>query len=292
MSAEDGKSPAVHAVKKREFKLEVSLSGVIEAENMTPVSIEAESWKSLTVLEAVEHGARVKQGDSLLKLDMEGIDEAIAELQNAQKVSELSLALARAELKSLEKMTPLELAAAECAKQTAEEDPKRFLKEQRPLSEKSARFSLKSSEHNLEYVAEELKQLEKMYNADDLTEETEEIILKRARNDVDRARFNLELAKSRTAETLETSLPRQETAMKEAARREAVALEKAKIALPLAPTKARLNLEKLELSHQQSAAKLAKLKADRERMLVKAPADGIVYYGHCEHGKWTTGKLQ
>ncbi len=141
-------------------------------------------------------------------------------------------------------------------------------------------------------MTEELKQLEKMYNADDLTEETEEIILKRARNDVDRARFNLELAKSRTAETLETSLPRQETAMKEAARREVVALEKAKIALPLAPTKARLNLEKLELSHRQSAAKLAKLKTDRERMLVKSPADGIVYYGQCEHGKWTTGKLQ
>ncbi len=136
LSAEDDNSPAVHTVKKREFKLEVSLSGVIEAENMTPVSIEAESWKSLTVLEAVEHGARVKQGDSLLKLDMEGIDEAIAELENAQEVSELSLALARAELKSLEKMTPLELAAAERAKQTAEEDLKRFLKEQRPLSER------------------------------------------------------------------------------------------------------------------------------------------------------------
>ena len=37
------------------------------------------------MLEAVEHGARVKQGDSLVKLDMEGIDEAIAGLENDQK---------------------------------------------------------------------------------------------------------------------------------------------------------------------------------------------------------------
>ena len=127
-------------------------------------------------------------------------------------MSELSLALARAELKSLEKMAPLEMAAAQRAKQTAEEDLKRFLERQRPFERKSARFSLKSSEHNLEYRTEELKQLEKMYKADDLTEETEEIILKRARNDVDQAKFGLELAKSRATETLgRISLPRQET---------------------------------------------------------------------------------
>jgi len=250
-----------------------------------------EAWKSLTVLDAVEHGSRVKAGDSLATLDLEGIDEAIAELENDQKVGELSLKLAKAELKTLEAMAPVDLAAAERAKQVAEEDLQRFLERQRPLSEKSAKFSLKSSEHNLEYQEEELKQLERMYKADDLTEDTEEIILKRARNDVDQAKFGLELAQSRSRETLETSLPRQETAMKEAARREIAAFEKAKTSLPLAPTKAKLNLEKLELAHRQGAGRLAKLKADRERMLVKAPAAGIVYYGHCEHGKWTTGNL-
>ena len=139
LSAEDGKSPAVHAVKKREFKLEVSLSGVIEAENMTPVSIEAESWKSLTVLEAVEHGARVKQGDSLLKLDMEGIDEAIAELQNAQKVSELSLALAprRTQIARENDAAGTGRGRAHHQANGRRRNLKRFLKEQRPLSEKS-----------------------------------------------------------------------------------------------------------------------------------------------------------
>jgi multidrug efflux pump subunit AcrA (membrane-fusion protein) len=289
--AAEAKQPATHTAKKSDFKIEVSLAGVFESQKMTPVSLSVEAWKSLTVLDAVEHGARVKAGDSLVKLDLEGIDETIAELENDQKVGELSLELAKAELKSLEAMAPIDLAAAERAKQVAEEDFKRFLERQRPLSEKSARFSLKSSEHNLEYQEEELKQLEKMYKADDLTEDTEEIILKRARNDVDQAKFGLELAQSRSRETLETSLPRQETALKEAARRESAAFDKAKIALPLAPTKARLNLEKLELAHRLGAVKLTKLKADRERMLVKAPVAGIVYYGHCEHGKWTTGNL-
>ena len=39
------------------------------------------------------------------------------------------------------------------------------------------------------------------------TEETEEIILKRARNDVERAIFSLEQTRSRTLETLDVTLP-------------------------------------------------------------------------------------
>lgn len=290
-AAEEEKAAEVHTVKKGAFEHEVSLAGVIEAQNMAPVTIQTEIWKTLTVLDAVEHGARVKQGDALAKLDMEGINAEIADRENEQRAGELSLALARAELKSAEELAPIDLAAAERAKQTADEDLKRFLERQRPLGEKSARFALESSQHSLEYQEEELKQLEKMYQADDLTEETEEIILKRARNDVDQARFSVELTKSRTDETLETSLPRLEMAYKEVARREAVALERAKVSLPLGPTKARLSLQMLELNQRQGADRLAKLKADRERMLLKAPADGIVYYGHCERGKWSTNHL-
>ena len=289
--AEEAKSPAVHTVKKSAFKIEVSLAGVFEAQNMTPVTLQTESWKTLTVLDAVEHGARVKKGDSLVKLDMDGIDEEIREQENDQQVGELALTLARAELKSLEATTPIDLAAAERAKQVADENLKRFLEKQRPLDEKLAKFLLAMSQHNLEYVEEELKQLEKMYKADDLTEETEEIILKRARNDVDQARFSVELAESRSNETLEMYLPRQETALKELARREAVSLERAQAALPLGPTTSKLHLQKLELSQRLGAATLAKLKADRERMLVKAPADGILYYGSCERGKWSTSNL-
>lgn len=290
-AAEDEKAPKVHTVKKGAFKHEISLAGVIEAQNMTPVTIQTEVWKTLTVLDAVEHGARVKKGDSLARLDLDGINAEIADQENAQKSGELALTLARAELKSTEEITPIDLAAAERAKQVADEDLKRFLEFQRPLNEKSARFALKISEQNLEYQNEELKQLEKMYKADDLTEETEEIILKRARNDVDQAKFGVELAQSRTNETLETSLPRQEIALKEAARREAVALERAKSSLPLGPTRARLNLQMLELSQRQGANRLTKLKSDRERMSVKAPVDGIVYYGRCERGKWSTANL-
>jgi HlyD family secretion protein len=62
-----------------------------------------------------------------------------------------------------------------------------------------------------------------------------------------------------------------------------------KITLPLAMSKQRLEFEKLKAQRTQSEEKLNKLLADREAMTVKAPCDGIVYYGKCTRGKWTTG---
>lgn len=293
-AAAKASTKSTYQVKKGPLKIEVKLDGVFEAREMTPLSIDAEVWTKLTVLEAAPHGTRVEAGQTLLSLDREEIDTSIADLEALQKLSELTIQLARAELKDAEAELPVDLAAAERAKRTADEDLKRFLEKTRPLLQRSAEFALKSAEHYVEYQLEELKQLEKMYQADDLTEETEEIILKRARNDVEQANFYLESTRAQSQETLEVTLPREETQLKEAARRQELTLAHLKASMPLSPDRLRLTLEKSVLDHQQSAERLKKLKKDREAMVVKAPTAGIVYYGHCEHGKWSDpsgGKL-
>ena len=100
---------------------------------------------------------------------------------------------------------------------------------------------------SLEYEKEELHQLEKMYKADDITEETEQIVLKRARDAVDRAKFNVEYSKVMHDQVLTMGVPRAEVLVKELARRKALDWEKSKIELPLAVKKQRLELEKLRL---------------------------------------------
>ncbi|HWB13212.1 MAG TPA: HlyD family efflux transporter periplasmic adaptor subunit [Pirellulales bacterium] len=279
--------PKTLCVHKAPLKVEIKLDGVFEAREMTPISIEPEDWSKFTVLEAAEHGSHVEAGQTLVSLDREDIGVAISGLEASLKLSELTIQLTKTELKMAEEGLPLELAAAERAKKLAEEDLQRFLAITLPLSRKSAEFSLKAAEHSLEYEQEELRQLEKMYNADELTEETEEIILKRARNDLERAIFALEQTRSRTEETLEVTLPRQETAVREAARRQELEWESKRITLPLSPDKLRLSLEKLVSEREQAAIRLAKLKKDREAMVVKASSAGLVYYGHCHRGKWS-----
>ena len=70
------------------------------------------------------------------------------------------------------------------------------------MTVKSAEFMVKYYNFMLDYEKDELEQLEKMYEADDLTEETEEIVLKRQRNSVEFAEFSLENAKLSRDETL------------------------------------------------------------------------------------------
>ena len=59
-------------------------------------------------------------------------------------------------------------------------------------------FTLTMYHAQLEYEQEELRQLEKMYKADDISEETEQIVLKRAHDNVDSRKFAAEVGQVRT----------------------------------------------------------------------------------------------
>ena len=92
---------------------------------------------------------------------------------------------------------------------------------------KSLEYELKSAQFQLDYQQDELDQLEKMYEADDLTEDTEEVVLKRTRNQVDFAKFNLEQTKLFVDELLKVRLPRFEIEIKESLDHAAIALAQA-----------------------------------------------------------------
>jgi hypothetical protein len=207
-------------------------------------------------------------------------------MEDARSLSDVAFKLMREEVAELEKTVPLDLAAAERAGRNAQEDLRRYVEIDRALSIKQTRQGLKSAEQWLANEEEELKQLEKMYKADDLTEETEEIILKRQRYAVERARLGLEVRRAATDKALNVDLPRRDVSTREAARRQALALEKARATLPMSLTKKRLEIEKAERARKKAAEKLGKLRKDREAMIVRSPVDGVVYYGKCVRGNW------
>jgi RND family efflux transporter MFP subunit len=164
---------------------------------------------------------------------------------------------------------------------------KRFLDRDKPLSLRSAEASLRMSNQYFDYQQEELNQLEKMYKADDITEETEEIVLKRARNDVENAKHSLEQAKASYETVTKVTIPRREIDVQRAAQTTALDLEKARVAIPVALRQKQLALAKLKQDHTKSTDKLTKLRADRAKLTVSAPIDGIVYLGRAVDGKWS-----
>jgi len=138
----------------------------------------------------------------------------------------------------------------------------------------------------LDYEKDELDQLVKMYEADDLTEETEEVVLKRQRNSVEFAEFSLENSKLNRDETLNVRLPRFDIQIREALERADLALDRAKLASALDQSRARYELEQKKEARTKSLDRHAKMLGDRDLMEIKAPRDGVVYYGQCVSGKW------
>jgi multidrug efflux pump subunit AcrA (membrane-fusion protein) len=293
--------PATHKVERGPFKVEVSLKGTFEAEEATEVRLSPQAWipamgaAPMTVLHAVEHGTPVKKGDVLVEIDPERIDHTINDLKSESAIAQAAIQQAEKELPILEKDLPLELAAAERTKRVADEDLDRFLKVDRAVTEESAKRSVEMAEHWLQTSQEELKQLEKMYRSKDLTEETEEFILKRTRFEVRMAEFFVKTAHIRAEETLKLDLPRREKALHDNAAKAEVALEKAVSTLPLALQQRRLGLQKMKYDYAKNSDRLTRLEKDRETLTVRAPTNGIVYHGKCIHGQWSTdtgSKLQ
>ncbi len=280
--------PAIIKVERRPLKAEVGLSGVFEAKRMIEVSIRPTAWASSLVVErAIELGTPVKKGDILIELDHEKIDKAIEDNEVESAIGDLALKQAEEEVPILEKSLPVDLTAALRAKTQADEDLAKFLVVDRTQSERNAEFMVKRSIEFLEYAKEELRQLEKMYRSKDLTEETEEIILRRQRFQVESGEFNLKEAQLHRDQTLKIDLPRQEQRMRENAVKLTIDLEKARALLPLNVNQKRVALAKLRHDHVKSAEKLADLRRDRDKFTVHAPADGLVYYGRCERGQWS-----
>lgn len=279
--------PATHEVKSGRLKIQLKLSGTFESAQSAEVVLKPESWAKLEVKEAQPHGTRVNKGDPLVKLDLEDLEKAIKAAEQAVTLSELGLEEAKVTLDALRETTPLDLAAAERSVKEAVADLDYFLKVTKDRSKKSAAFSLRNAQYSLEYVQEELNQLKQMYEADDITEETEEIILKRAERGVISAQFSLESRELSTKRTLETDLPRQEQSLKDATKKQTSGLARTTTSLAAATKKAEIGFEKQLIAHRKTVEDLKNLKADLKLLSsVTSPIDGFVFYGRVKKGSW------
>jgi hypothetical protein len=69
------------------------------------------------------------------------------------------------------------------------------------------------------------------------------------------------------------------------------ALLLAETSLPKTLANKKLALEKQKRDQKKATKKLAELKEDSKLLTVRAPEEGIIYYGACEQGKWTTAPV-
>ena len=266
-------------------KATVSVSGYLEPVGAAVISPDTKRFAALKIEKIVPHGTKVKKGQAIIWFETDAIDKQIEESELAIRKGELSIAALDIESKQLGELSRLDREAAQRAHKHAQEDYDDYVRTLRAERVESTEASLKSSRYSLENVMEELKQLEQMYKEDELTEESEEIVLKRAKRSVESAQLRLKHAETATARALEKTIPRDDVSREVGKIREQMSFDK-----QIREIDSKRRLREMEIaaerkSHAKKEKELGELREDRGRMVLKAPMDGVVYHGTFARGK-------
>jgi len=269
-----------------EFIIRESFTATALPAAAVAVAVAADSWSAFEIIKLADHGASVKKGDVLFAFDADGLSKAIEDLQKTIERRELEIAAARLELTNLSETADERLAASRRAAEEAAENHQYYTATRHAVDVESAEQAVKRAEQRLRNANEELVQLKRMYEADDLVEETEEIILSRAREAVEAAEFALRVEKLEQSRRVETILPRHLESLVDTKNETSRKFATDEQEIPRTITLKQTELTRLETTQTRDRENLKKLEADRAYLEIPAPADGMFYHGVIENGEW------
>ncbi len=277
-------------VEQRPFSIEKSFgAAALPAGDCVLLRLEPKSWPSFEIVQVAAHGSKLAKGESIIHFDAEEIDKKLTDARRALESGTLALAQAEQDSKQLIESAPDKLEAIRRTAGIAKEENTYFTQTRRKAREETAGQELKRSQQILSNQREELRQLTKMYAADDVTEDTEEIILIRQQDAVAAAEFALRMETLDQKRTVDVTLPREAKSLADNERDTAIALKKAEVEIPRSLELNKLALTALKTAHERAKQDLAELEADRPLFEFKALADGWLYYGPIENGRWSPG---
>jgi len=291
LAADD--APATETVQRAPLGGTIDVKGTLVPAKHEEVAPDPQSWRGkLEVIEAAQEGPVVK-GQTLMRFVDEDYRRELTE-------RERKLELARMDLDQKERSFALrkngwiqgrggwsrQLEAAERTKQRADEALERFDTVERKLKEQEANYALEGRRISIQNMREELDQLEKMYKEDDLTEETEEIVLKRNRRNLERMLESFERYKNRWEYARTIDLPREHERLAEAAERAATDIAWLQATLPQDLRRAELDLQTTREGLARAEAELEKLRKDEAVFTLAAPIEGYAVRGQLGDGAW------
>ncbi len=279
--------PANTVVKAAPLVITETMPARVESKQATELRIDMDQWTELEVAEAVPQGTAVRAGDTVLRFDTEDFEKRMKAAQLDMQIAELARNLAEAEFDYAKRTGDLDREIAETTWANTRDDIQFYLDVRKPMDEETTQRSLRNSEFSVEYAQEELNQLAKMYEEDELTEESEKIVLERTRRDLDQSQFWLKRNRVETDRELTIDIPRTVEEEKRRLRRGELDYNKAMIELPTNQQKTEVEYQKSRLEHEKQAEEFNKLAEDFAKMILKAPADGIVYHGEFKRGVWS-----
>ncbi len=275
-------------VELQPFTIRRSLDAkVLPNEEANLLKLDPLAWTDFEITEIADHGKHVAKDDTLVRFETEEIDRKIADLERSLASKTVQLAKAEDDFSNLKETSANRLETAKREAEIAKEENTYFTTVRRKAEEESSTQSLERKKQMLENNREELRQLKQMYLADDLTEDTEEIILVRQQDAVDAAEFAVRMATLSHERNLNVNIPREAVKLAEKQRDTALAYAKLKADIPREIELKQLEIDGLRESLKRDQQTLEETKSDRKLFEIKAPADGTFLHGPVMDGQWS-----
>ncbi|MBL8839970.1 MAG: hypothetical protein JNL90_00395 [Planctomycetes bacterium] len=270
----------VAAAPLQEAPKSLERQGTLVPAEASEVKLALESWSSpLELLEVVAHGTPVRAGDLLARCKLDPLDEALAAAERDLRSTEIRHQNAREQARLEIESADVRLADAAEAIEDAEKALALWEKTELELKRRGVELNDGYSQDNLEDQRDELAQLEKMYTADELTDATEEIVLKRARRQLARSEASYELQKARRRIDEEVGDPQTLKQKKRAVRDARNGRDRLVRQLEMEKRSRDDSLARLEPEMKAARERVEQLRRDRERLTLRAPQAGVVLHG-------------
>jgi len=269
-----------YKVDRGPFRAVHESDAVLVPAEFVELAVHPEAYEGeLRVVEAVPHGAQVRRGDVILRLDDEKARDLLRTAEWARRTAERTLVDTRARREEFEADSERDIARAEMDLDLAEKSLKGFNEVSRPLDKEEYEAGERSHKYRIEDEEDELAQLGKMYKEDQLTEETEEIVLKRAKRRIDELKKQLTFYVQRHGFAEAFMVPVQSATLENAVKDKRKALREVRRARESAKILGQVEIEKLEAELESADRRAKRLHADLDQLSLKAPYDGVAL--HC-----------
>lgn len=270
-------------VRKGDIRITLEPDGDFIPANPVEIKFWPEAYEgALLIEEIIKNGKPVKKGDLLLRLDKEPIKDLIHTKELDLKAAKLQLENARVAFTMLDIEMRLALTTVENQATWAKKNLDEYIKVEIPLEEDEHQRRRQLIVNSIQDQKEEIEQLGKMYSEDELTEETEEIVLRRAKRRLQRTITGLELQDRRRKYTVETQRPQKLDEMKLGVRSKEQALEKLRATQKNQKALKEIELRKTEIGAEKKATELKKSRKDMDKFVIYASSDGIVFHGQAD----------
>ncbi len=282
-SAEEGAQDKTEDEKEDDGKLE----GYTTAIDPLLVRVKPAVYAGAMKIDSVAaHGSRVSAGQSVLTLDRTEIEDAIAGAATDLELARATQAKAEADIKLGTEGEALEMTKAVDSVADAEKAIQWFEKVDGPHQVKELELGLKQVADSVGDQTDELDQLRKMYQSEQLTNATADIVVKRAVRQLENLKTSQTMTLEQAEKSRQTDFINKREEVDRALSDAQHALAELKSAHELARVTRENALVKARLAYRQAERQLNDLEKDKQALTVTSPLEGTVLFGRLESGAW------